>query len=305
MRSRRTGARRTERPCSTRPPRSCIAPAPRYLGHGTLVAGALAFGPLNNDGAREVRSSWAAELEASREASRAYLAELCGGGQDDFDDSFWRPGTSLAELCEGYWSPPPSPPPSPSTCGGDGTLCWIGLPIDGDFSAYTKGSKCMIEHKNDCRFSKNKDGTLKNPRPSTALYGYLYGKQEVAKYLQKCQKCACQHGPDSQEFKEAECNKPIPEKMGGPKNKGCDRVDTAFKRLPLNGDWDGDWDCRPVRKKRFLGDACSKMKTARKMFASGKWRKYLNKCQRCACMGNARYGKKEFELGQCNKPVTC
>ena len=213
--------------------------------------GALAFGPLNNDGAREVRSS---------------------SGK--------------------------------STCGGDGTLCWIGLPIDGDFSAYTKGSKCMIEHKNDCRFSKNKDGTLKNPRPSTALYGYLYGKQEVAKYLQKCQKCACQHGPYSQEFKDAECDKPIPEKMGGPKNKGCDRVDVR-QRLPLNGDWDGDWDCRPVRKKRFLGDACSKMKTARKMFASGKWQKYLSKCQRCACLANKRKGKNGFELGQCNKPVTC
>ena len=45
--------------------------------------GALAFGPLNNDGAREVRSSWAAELEASRASAAEYLAEFCGGGQDD------------------------------------------------------------------------------------------------------------------------------------------------------------------------------------------------------------------------------
>ena len=210
------------------------------------MAGALAFGPLNNDGARESRSS---------------------SGK--------------------------------STCGGDGTLCWIGLPIDGDFSAYTKGSKrCMIEHKNDCRF-KNKDVVGQYRQGSAA---------GVGQYLQKCQKCACQHGPYSQEFKDAECDKPIPEKMGGPKNKGCERVDVR-QRLPLNGDWDGDWDCKTLREldgeKRFRGDACSKMKNARKMFASGRWDKYLKKCQRCVCLPNKKKGKKDFELGQCNKPVTC
>ena len=211
-----------------------------------------------------------------------------------------------------------------SSCGGDGTLCWIGLPIDGDFSKYKPGSAecgCVTDvktgniecdlrtpakpeepHINKCWFAANK-----NPRL------FLNKKKpQVGKYLRKCQKCACQHGPDSQEFKDAKCNEAIPEDKGGPTEcpaegceEGCVNPTTAkTAHLPLDGNWDGKWDCDDHFDPQFR---CASMKSARGFVARGLWGKYLKKCQRCRCKKvKGKTGDwNNFKRGKCNEPVTC
>ena len=77
-----------------------------------------------------------------------------------------------------------------------------------------------------------------------------------------------------------------------------------LRSLGPDGDWDGEWDCGTAWTH---DNACSGMKDARKIFGSGKWHKYLKKCQRCRCKKvKGKTGDwNNFKRGKCNEPVTC